>query len=207
MTTYSWPTGIPNPARVRPRYVSNVRAFRSPISGAITTASRGGQWRERVLEWQNLSGANRAIVLAMLHRLNSMEHRQAMPEFLHVQRGAYGGTPVVDGGSQTGGSIAIRGASVSVTNWARAGDLVQFDANPRVVVADASSDGTGDVVLEIRPKIRTAPADATALVVSAASLSGVWILADFSDYSDDDILASGELASSIAARFIEDTLA
>jgi hypothetical protein len=41
-------------------------------------------------------------------------------------RGTLGGTPVVNGAAQIGGSLDIDGCTVSVTNWLKAGDYIQL---------------------------------------------------------------------------------
>lgn len=91
--------------------------------------------------------------------------------------GALGGSPVINGASQTGSSLTINGASNSITNWALKGDVFTigsgstgvFAVNPQnyrsttqlqqfVVTANASSDGSGNVTLSIYPPIVTSGA-------------------------------------------------
>lgn len=88
--------------------------------------------------------------------------------------GVQGGTPVVAGAAQTGATINISGASNSITNWGRKGDVVTFagcfDINPInrstvyttlkqfVLTADVNSSGTGTVALPISPAIVTSGA-------------------------------------------------
>lgn len=89
--------------------------------------------------------------------------------------GALGGTPQVDaaqgassGASYQTGTLNVKGASNSITGWAKAGDVVTidgvYDVNPLtkdpltylkqfVVLADADSDGSGKVALSISPAI------------------------------------------------------
>jgi len=85
-------------------------------------------------------------------------------------RGAATGTPLVNGSSQTGGSLVIDGAATSVTGWLKAGDYIQLgtgsSATLHKVLQDANSDGSGNVTLDIWPHIRTAPADNSTVTVS-----------------------------------------
>ena len=82
--------------------------------------------------------------------------------------GALGGTPLVQGASQTGASITADGASASVTRYFRKGDVIQFastqDLNPQsyqstsrnkdfVVTADVDSTGAGALTIPISPPI------------------------------------------------------
>jgi hypothetical protein len=87
-------------------------------------------------------------------------------------RGAATGTPLVNGASQTGGSLVIDGAATSVTGWLKAGDYIQLGSNGsstlHKVLTDANSDGSGNVTLDIWPHIRVAPADNAAVTVSDA---------------------------------------
>lgn len=87
-------------------------------------------------------------------------------------RGVATGTPLVNGASQTGGSLVIDGATNSTTGWLKAGDYIQLGSNGssrlHKVLADANSDGSGNVTLDIWPHIRVAPADNATVTVSNA---------------------------------------
>jgi hypothetical protein len=87
-------------------------------------------------------------------------------------RGVATGTPLVNGASQTGGSLVIDGATSSTTGWLKAGDYIQLGSGSssrlHKVLADANSDGGGNVTLDIWPHIRVAPADNAAVTVSDA---------------------------------------
>ena len=92
-------------------------------------------------------------------------------ETAHMVRhtvGALGGTPLVNGASQTGTTLNIDGATISGTDFLKKGDVFTianvFSVNPRtyqttgmlqhfVVTADVDSDGAGLVVLTISPEI------------------------------------------------------
>ena len=92
--------------------------------------------------------------------------------------GAYGGSPVTSTAATTYEAtrtnyfqdLSITGASNSVTNWARAGDVIRLASvnavNPEtgedlgyprdfVVVSDTNSDGSGNVTLRVSPPIIT----------------------------------------------------
>lgn len=87
-------------------------------------------------------------------------------------RGVATGTPLVNGASQTGGSLVIDGATNSTTGWLKAGDYIQLGSNGsstlHKVLADANSDGSGNVTLDIWPHIRVSPADNATVTVSNA---------------------------------------
>lgn len=85
-------------------------------------------------------------------------------------RGSAGGTPLVNGASQTGGTLNIDGCTSSQTGWLKAGDYIQLgtagSATLHKVLADADSNGSGQVALDIWPYIRTAPSDNATVVVT-----------------------------------------
>lgn len=107
--------------------------------------------------------------------------------------GAYSGTPLVNGATQTGSSIALDGFGVSITGALKKGDIISFAGvnfvNPMtgvatsttaqfVVTADANSNGTGQVTAPIYPAIVTSgpyktvsgsPADNAAVTIAGAS--------------------------------------
>ena len=74
-------------------------------------------------------------------------------------RGIWTGTPLVKLGSQSGNSINIDGATVSITNWARAFDYVQFAGSTKVyqVTEDVNSDSSGNVTLKLNSPLVVSP--------------------------------------------------
>jgi len=94
-------------------------------------------------------------------------------------RGSAGGTPRVNGASQTGDSISIDGCTASQTGWLKAGDYIQLGSGAgsslHKVLQDVSSNGAGQATIDVWPSIRTAPADNSTVVVSASK--GVFRLA------------------------------
>jgi len=85
-------------------------------------------------------------------------------------RGSAGGTPLVNGASQIGGTLNIDGCTASQTGWLKAGDYIQLGsgggATLHKVLADVDSNGSGQVAADIWPYIRTAPSDNATVVVT-----------------------------------------
>lgn len=84
------------------------------------------------------------------------------------------GTPLVDGASQTGKTLAIDGAPATETGYLLVGDYVSYDVpsggrQMHKLTADADTDGGGAVTLAIRPPIRESPADGATILLSPAS--------------------------------------
>lgn len=86
-----------------------------------------------------------------------------LPSNIFGARGSWGGTPVVDGGSQTGNTLNIRGLPTGITNVIREGDLINLGTagSTRLyrVLDNVNSDGSGEASLTIWPSLRTSPTD------------------------------------------------
>lgn len=91
--------------------------------------------------------------------------------------GAGGGTPVINGASETGEDIATRGWSTGVTGAVRAGDVLRIAGlNPLYrVVEDADSDGSGNATVKLNPPIPagSAPSDGAALTTTDCTIRAV----------------------------------
>ena len=89
------------------------------------------------------------------------------------------GTPLVDGASQTGATLATKGWSASVTGILKAGDYIQLGSGAATrlhqVIEDAMSDSGGLASLTLWPDLRESPADGAAIVT--ASPKGTFRLA------------------------------
>ena len=173
MTTYAFPSVTPTSSSIE--YRSNTARFVSPVSGAIQTLDRGGERWIISLQYRSLKDADRAVMLAFLAKLNGQQHRFTLHNHAENNRGAFGGTPLVAGASQTGTSLNIDGCSNSITNWIREGDFFSVDGKLKICVADANSDGSGLLTVSFAPRILTAPANNAPLTTSSGT--GVFLLA------------------------------
>jgi hypothetical protein len=83
-------------------------------------------------------------------------------------RGAWAGTPLVKGASQTGATLLIDGLTPSTT--IKAGDNFQLGSGStsrlHKVLNDTTANGSGEATLDIAPNIRTSPADNAALTIA-----------------------------------------
>ena len=116
--------------------------------------------------------ANESLVKSAIERSylgaiagsNSFETAQMITHTV----GDLGGTPLINGASQTGDTLVLDGASNSITNWANKGDTFTiagvFEVNPQTyrstgrlqrftVKADVDSSGAGAVTLSISPSL------------------------------------------------------
>lgn len=144
----------------------------SPYTGQSTVVVYDGQWIEVTLtliamkrvdaqDWDgfltSLMGHQGTFLLGDPHRPVPLGSAAWAP-----------GTPLVNGASQTGNTLAIDGAPNSATNYLKRGDTFQVTcagvARLHEVIADASSNGSGQLTLDIWPKLRASPADNAAIV-------------------------------------------
>jgi len=174
VTTYAYPSITPNSSSWE--LVSNTATYQSPITGAIQTLDRGGERWAIALTHRNLNGDDRAEMRAFISKLNGQQHRFTVHDHSHTQRGNFGGTPRVAGGSQTGNSLDIDGCSAGVTNWIRAGDYFTVNGELKMATADADSDGSENVTLSFVPRLRAAPPDNASIDVTDPV--GTFILTD-----------------------------
>ncbi len=199
MTTFAFPSITPTTNTFE--LVANTRTFQSPLTNAIQTSSRKGSLWKASLQFNNLSGADRKVMQAFLVKLNGQEHRFTLHDHSHTRRGAGGGTLRVNGGTQSGTSLVCDGATASVANYLRSGDYISFNNELHMIVADANSDGAGNITLSIAPPIRKTPADDT-IVDYTVPVSGVFLLAGPASWQ-----TTPSITSSFTIEAVEDVLA
>jgi len=199
VTTFAFPSITPTTNTFE--LVANTRTFQSPLTNAIQTSSRKGSLWKASLQFNNLSGADRKVMQAFLVKLNGQEHRFTLHDHSHTRRGAGGGTLRVNGGTQSGTSLVCDGATASVANYLRSGDYISFNNELHMIVADANSDGAGNITLSIAPPIRKTPADDT-IVDYTVPVSGVFLLAGPASWQ-----TTPSITSSFTIEAVEDVLA
>lgn len=94
-----------------------------------------------------------------------------------------GGAPLVDGGSQTGRALNLKGFTPGASGVVKAGDLFKFAGHSKVYLAtaDANANGAGKVAgLAIEPGLMTSPASDEAVAYSSIAFS----MANTTDLAD-----------------------
>lgn len=131
--------------------------------------TRGGQRWAAMLSWGIWDAANMLPIEAFVLALDG---QYATFTWVHpslAPRGSWaGGAPQVNGASQTGSSIALKGFTAGQTGVVKAGDLLKFsDTKVYMATADANSDGSGHATVSIKPKLIVSPADGEAVVYTS----------------------------------------
>ena len=150
------------------RKLSNSQAFESPLTKSAQTIDLPGARWALTATWENLPDVDSAKMRIFLASLRGQSGRfyfgnpgQKFP------RGTAAGTPLIKGAAQTGGSLITDGWTPYSTLLA--GDFIGYNAGAelRMVVTDATADGSGIMTLILDAPIRTSPADNSALITAA----------------------------------------
>ena len=202
MTTYTFPSITPSSSTFE--LVTNTRTFQSPLTNAVQTVARKGSLWKASLQFNNLSGDNRAIMQAFLTKLNGQEHRFFLPDHSYVKRGIApnpADSLLVNGAGQTGSTLNADGATLSQTGYLKAGDYIAFNNELHMVTDDCNSSGIGEVAIPIAPPIRK-PTDNNDPIDYLYPVLGVFMLAGSTSWDTQP-----GLVSSFTIEAVEDVLA
>lgn len=164
----SYPVTMPTtPGFVSSRFFlrSNTTVFGSPLSGVEQVLERqGAKWAAEYV----LPPMKRAVAANWVAFLVSLRGRRGTfygfdPDAKSML-GTATGTFAVNGGSQTGNTLAIDGLSASGTILR--GTYIQVGVYLYMVVEDGTANGSGEVTLSIEPGLRTSPANNDSVTVS-----------------------------------------
>ena len=161
-------TGIRN---ITLRAVNTVGLTQSPFTYAQQAVAHSGQRWEVDVTLPAMNRADAEQWVAFLISLRGQLGTFTLGDPVGASpRGSAGGTPLVNGASQIGGTLAIDGCTASQTGWLKAGDYIQLgtagSATLHKVLADVDSNGSGQVSVDIWPYIRTAPSDNASVTVT-----------------------------------------
>lgn len=199
------------PTRVDMKLSGNTGLYPSGLIASAQTVDRqGDKWKARYT-FNNLHTTNRAQMLGLIASLRGQSNRIRLPVHDNPKGGTYGGTPLVDGASQSGYSLLVKGAG-TVTDWIKFGDyfsvIVNGEPELKMATADASS-SAGAITLNFVPKLRASPADSAAIYVEDGVLSkpkGIFLLASGEAGWSSTAWINGQL-SSVSLDLIEDVFA
>lgn len=173
--TISYPLTIPSNvgrASFTMRMVNAVAFGESPFTFSQDVQKFDGERWECDIRLRPMERADAQVWSAFLASLKGQFGTFLMGDTnADTALGEAGGTPLVRGVGQTGDVLTIDGATASQTDWLKAGDFIQLGSGAsstlHQLLTDADTSG-GVAALDIWPSMRTAPADNSAVVVSAA---------------------------------------
>lgn len=160
-------TPLPSAATLRstaPTRVSQSHSMKRNVR------SRAAQRFAAQLEWRNRTRTEMAAIIAFVEQQRGQygNFLLALPGYT-APLGSWVGSPVVDGASQTGYTLNLRGFTATQTGVAKAGDLIRIGATDLKVyriAADADSDGAGLATVTLVQALMASPADAAAITSS-----------------------------------------
>lgn len=145
-------------------YIANTQSFSSPLSGSVQTVELPGlRWTVSFM-LRLLEEEDAAMLHAFLLKLRGRAGRFALYNFARpVPRGTATGTPMVAGAGQTGTTLEIDSLAAGATLLV--GDFFGVNGELKMVVEDATADGTGAMAVTFEPPLRAAPADNAAVTL------------------------------------------
>lgn len=163
----------PNVRSIRFGLQANTQVFQSPLSRVTQTRELPGSLWGGTFTYPPMTRAQAAEWIAFLVRLRGQSGRFYGGDFTSkTPRGVATGTPLVNGGSQTGSTLNTKGWSGPTTGILLAGDYIAYDLASglrqlHMVVVDANSDAGGLAALTIEPPIRESPAADQAIITAS----------------------------------------
>ena len=139
------------------------------ISGRRQARQTHGQYFKMTAGFPPMTRAQFAPINAfVLKQRGQYESFQVVPPVLNAGLGSPAGTPLVNGADQTGRSVVTDGWNNSITIF-KAGDYLKFANHDKVytVVADATSNGSGQSTITIEPALITSPATDSAITYTS----------------------------------------
>jgi hypothetical protein len=161
---------------VRLRQRTVVAASYSPFTRQRQVQEFPGQWWEADITLPPMLRADAERWIAWLVSLNGVKGTWLMGHSDYAApRGtaaALPGTPLVKGAGQTGTALLFDGAPTSQLGYLLAGDMIQLGSGSsshlHKVLTDANSNASGEVTVDIWPRLRASPADNDPVTVTAA---------------------------------------
>lgn len=168
MATLTMPTS-PTNFRTSAFWIeSNTLIHQSPLTRSTTTiATTGDRWFARY-DLQNMLRAQAAAWQAFLADLRGQEGRFfGFDPDGKTPIGTWAGTPLVNGASQTGFSLILDAFTAAAT--VKKGDYFTVNGELKMITADGTADGSGNLTVTFTPSLRASPANNAAITKTNAT--------------------------------------
>lgn len=141
------------------RLVHHSQSFTSPLSRAIKRQELDGARWEADFTLPAMNKYQGQVWEAWFAKLKGMVNTfNGYNPDKPIPIGPAGGTPLVKLGSQTGTSLNIDGCTASAV-FLKAGDMFSVNGELKMMTADATANGSGEVTLSFEPALRASPSD------------------------------------------------
>jgi hypothetical protein len=169
MTILTFPTDIPAPNQMdwTPQY--NTQTFESPLTGSVQTLELPGMRWAATLNYNNFTEEYAASLEAFITQLRGQSGRFYLYNFARsVPRGTVSGSPTVNNESASPTALQT-GTTLITKNWGagsqmKKGDFFSVNYELKMMKADATADGSGNMTMTFEPPLRSSPAHGDAIV-------------------------------------------
>lgn len=178
--------------------------------GALQNWSLSGKGQTRAVNnmgrvWEETYGVldtRRKSVRVLIRAINQAIREGTVWDvqhpFYHIRNGLGGGSPLVNGASQTGSNLVIDGAPANITGWVSDGDMIKVAGAAVVfdVTASVNTDGLGQATIPIHPPIFVgqSPLDNAVVTIDPTAIFFKAIITEWSEFPPIDgalLLAEG----------------
>lgn len=191
MPTFPRTTGAKPRLITPPRFPEGLTSWGRSGKGQFRAVTNmGRQWTETYPQLNGNLASVRALIAAINQGLREGTIWDVAHLYYNVLLGVGGGSPLVNGANQVGSNLVVDGIGGSITNWLRAGDIIQV-AGCAVVfdVTAAVNSAAGAATIPISPPIFTgkSPADNAVVTINPANILFKAVLAQVSDFPEMDV--------------------
>ena len=144
--------------------IANTQVFTSPLNGASQTASLPGARWGATLSYTNRDGVEAKKLQAFLTALRGRAGRFYLSPHDSTPNGTAAGSGVVNGSSQTGGSLITNGWDINQPLLLAAGDYIEVNGELKQVSEDVASDGVGSATITFSPDLNQSPPSAAQII-------------------------------------------
>lgn len=145
---------------------SNTQIFTSPFNGATQRQEFPGARWMATYTLVPKKRADIAAIQAFLAKLRGASNTfYGYDPYGLTPRGTAGGTPLVNGADQVGGTLITDGWSAGATLLT--GDYFTVNSELKMVTDDATADGSGNMTINFEPVLRNSPADNAPLTTTS----------------------------------------
>ena len=182
MTTYAIPTTV-GFSSVEFGLENNNQVFESPLSNSIQVSELTGARWYATFNLPPMKKDNALEYIGFLQRLQGRVHSFYGYDANHRSPSGTiaGSTLLVNGASQTGTSLVLDGGANS-TLVLKAGDFFSVNNELKMVTANATTDGSGDVTVNFVPSLRSSPSN-DASITTTNPVCTMKLTGDSSTYS------------------------
>lgn len=159
MSEISFPyTSVASPTEINWSLVTNTRVFESPFTRTSQVLEMPGARWKATMRWVLLTKIECLILRAFLASLRGRSVAFTLYDYSHpTPRGAYTGTPLVYGASQTGSTLNTDGWT-HTSDTMLVGDYFSVNNELKIITKNSTSEG-GVVTLTFEPPLRSSPDD------------------------------------------------